>query len=54
MLLYGATILREKEGEEKAYFIHFGFLPVRLPECPDRPLWLVMIKGFEEAIDDSN
>ncbi len=43
---YGATILREKEGEEKAYFIHFGFLPVRLPECPDRPLWLVVIKGF--------
>jgi hypothetical protein len=45
---YGATIIKEKEGEEKAYFIHFGFLPVRLPECPDRPLWLVVIKGFSK------
>jgi len=43
---YGTTILREKEGEEKAYFIHFGYLPVRLPECPDRPLWLVVVKGL--------
>jgi hypothetical protein len=43
---YSTTILREKEGEEKVYFIHFGFLPVRLPECPDRPLWMVVIKGF--------
>lgn len=43
---YGTTILREKEGEEKAYFIHFGFLPVRLPELPDRPLWLIVVKGL--------
>jgi hypothetical protein len=43
---YATTILREKEGEERAYFIHFGFLPVRLPECPNRPLWLVVVKGF--------
>lgn len=45
---YATTILREKEGEERAYFIHFGFLPVRLPECPNRPLWLVIVKGFGE------
>jgi hypothetical protein len=45
---YGVTILREKEGEEGVYFIHFGFLPVRLPECPHRPLWLVVVKGFGE------
>ena len=43
---YATTILREKEGEERAYFIHFGYLPVRLPECPNRPLWLVVVKGF--------
>jgi len=43
---YASTIFKEKEGEEKAYFIHFGFLPVMLPECPDRPLWLVVIKGL--------
>jgi len=43
---YSAKIIKEKEGEEKTYFIEFGFLPVRLPECPKRPLWLVVVKGF--------
>lgn len=43
---YASTIIREQEGKEKIYFIDFGFLPVRLPECPERPLWLVVIKGF--------
>ena len=43
---YASTIFREKEGTEKTYFIEFGHLPVRLPECPERPLWLVVIKGF--------
>ena len=43
---YAAKIIKEKEGEEKTYFIEFGFLPVRLPECPQRPLWLVVVKGF--------
>jgi len=43
---YADTVLKEKEGVEKAYFIHFGYLPVRLPECPDRPLWLVVVKGL--------
>ncbi len=50
---YAETIIKEKNGpeksgREKAYFIHFGFLPVRLPECPGRPLWLVVVKGFGE------
>jgi len=32
-------------------FIHFGFLPVRLPECPDRPLSLLVIKSeFGEPV----
>lgn len=43
---YGATIIKEKKGEEKTYFIEFGFMPVRLPECPERGLWLVVVKGF--------
>ena len=43
---YAAKIIKEKEGEEKTYFIEFGFLPVRLPECPQRPLWLVVVKGL--------
>lgn len=43
---YAAKMFKEKEDEEKAYFIKFGFLPVRLPECPKRSLWLVVVKGF--------
>ena len=43
---YAETVVREKDGKEKTYFIHFGFLPVRLPEHPERPLWLVVVKGF--------
>lgn len=43
---YAAKIIKEKEGEEKSYIIEFGFLPVRLPECPNRALWLVVVKGL--------
>jgi len=43
---YAETVVREKDGKEKTYFIHFGFLPVRLPEHPERSLWLVVVKGF--------
>ncbi len=38
--------VQKKEGEEKTFIIDFGFLPVRLPECPDRPMWLVVVKGL--------
>lgn len=43
---YSAKIIKEEDGKEKTYFIDFGFVPVRLPECPERPLWLVVVKGF--------
>lgn len=43
---YSATIIKEKKGEEKTYSIEFGFVPVRLPEWPERSLWLVVVKGF--------
>ena len=45
---YGETIIKEKNGKETAYFIHFGFVPVRLPEVPDRKLYLVVVKGLGE------
>ncbi|MEE8397597.1 MAG: hypothetical protein V3S89_01245 [Desulfobacterales bacterium] len=45
---YGDTVFVDFEGKERDVFVHYGFLPVRLPECPDRPLWLVLIKGFDE------
>ncbi len=43
---YAETVLKEKAGKERAYIIHFGSVPVRLPEHPDKPLWLVVAKGF--------
>lgn len=43
---YAETVIKEKDGKEKAYFIRFGFVSVKLPEHPDRPLWLVVVKGF--------
>lgn len=43
---YSSTIIKEKKGEEKTYSIEFGFLPVRLPEWPERNLWLVVVKGL--------
>jgi hypothetical protein len=45
---YARTVIKEKDGKEKAYFIQFGFLPVRLPEHPERQLWMVVVKGFGE------
>lgn len=43
---YAETVIKEKDGKEKAYFIHFGFVAVRLPEHPEKQLWLVVVKGF--------
>ena len=43
---YEETVIRNKDGKEKVYLIHFGFRRVRLPDYPDKPLWLVVVKGF--------
>ena len=43
---YSSTVIKEKNGKEKVYTIEFGYRPVRLPEYPERPLWLVVVKGF--------
>jgi hypothetical protein len=45
---YAQTVIRQKDGGEKAYFIQFGSCPVRLPEHPQTPLWLVVARGFGE------
>lgn len=43
---YAETVVKEKDGKEKPYFLQFGFRPVRLVKHPERKLWLVVIKGF--------
>ncbi|MGO9120400.1 MAG: hypothetical protein ACLQPD_22645 [Desulfomonilaceae bacterium] len=45
---YAQTVIKQKDGKEKAFFIQFGFCPVRVPEHPEKPLWLVVVKGFGE------
>ncbi len=46
---YSATIIKEKKDEEKTYSIEFGFLPVRLPEWPERNLWLIVAKWLRKT-----
>jgi len=46
---YAETVVKEeKEGKERIYHLEFGYLPVRLPDWPEVPLWLVVVKGFGE------
>jgi len=50
---YGATVFaygNHNPHEENGYFVHFGFIPVRLPEAPDRQLNLVVFKGLDGPI----
>jgi len=37
-----------REGYEKVYHLRLGSVTVRIPERPDVPLWLVVIRGFGE------
>ena len=40
------VVVKERRGREQYLSIDFGFRPVRLPDFPDRQLWLVVAKGF--------
>jgi len=46
-LPYADTLIKERKGKEKVYFIEYGFRKVKLPGRDD-PLYLVVIKGFGE------
>ena len=43
---YADTVVKAEKGKDRVLFIEFGFVPVRLPDHPERPLWLVVAKGF--------
>ena len=50
---YGGTVFSIGDNnphEESGHFVHFGFMPVRLPEAPDRQLNLVVLKGLDAPI----
>ncbi len=40
--------MREEKGKEVCYRLDYGFRPVRLPEHPEVPLWLVVVRGLGE------
>jgi hypothetical protein len=41
-------IVREVKGKEQVFPLSYGFRAVRLPEYPEVPLWLVVVKGLGE------
>ena len=41
---YATTIYKLWHDIDYAVFCHFGFLPVRLPDNPERPLFLVVVR----------
>ena len=41
---YATTMYKLWGDVDYAIFCHFGFLPVRLPEAPERPLFLVVVR----------
>ena len=41
---YATTMYKLLDDVDYAIFCHFGFLPVRLPESPERPLFLVVVR----------
>ncbi len=47
-MLYATHIVHEEKGREVCRRLDYGFRPVRLPEHPDVPLWLVVVRGLGE------
>jgi len=41
-------IIRQKNEQEHIFTLKYGRRLVRLPECPDHPLWLVVVHGYGE------
>jgi len=48
-LSHATHIVREENGQEVRRRLDYGFRPVRLPEHPDKPLWLVVVRGLGQA-----
>jgi hypothetical protein len=43
---YSDIVIRMLEGKEHLYRIEYGFLQVYMPERPDIPLYMLVVKGF--------
>lgn len=45
-MMYTTHIVRQENGREVSPRLDYGFTPVRLPDHPDVPLWLVVVRGL--------
>ena len=48
-LPYQTQIVREVKGKEQVFHLSYGFRAVRLPDYPQVPLFLVVVKGLGES-----
>jgi hypothetical protein len=48
-LSHATRIVRQENGQEVSCRLDYGCRPVRLPEHPDKPLWLVVVRGLGAA-----
>lgn len=48
---YGITVYKRQGDFDEGIFIHFGFAAVRHPRHPERPLWLIVVKGLTGGED---
>jgi len=46
---YAEVVKRETESGVKTYELHYGVMGVALPQRPDAPLRMVVVRGFGEA-----
>lgn len=47
--IWATRIVRQENGQEVSCRLDYGCRPVRLPEHPDKPLWLVVVRGLGAA-----
>ena len=45
-MMYATHVVREEKGREVCRRLDYGFCHVRLPDHPDVPLWLVVVRGL--------
>ena len=46
LMMYATHVVREEKGREVCRRLDYGLCRVRLPDHPDVPLWLVVVRGL--------
>ncbi|RKY93290.1 MAG: hypothetical protein DRQ13_09640 [Ignavibacteriae bacterium] len=45
---YSETVVKEENGKEKLYHISYGYRKVRVPNYPEKEIYMLVVKGFGE------